>query len=326
MAHPPALALARGRPAPQRELCTFCRTQRPRLDVTTAASDQSRLPIVASFALADGARCTFRACGDDATAAVEALGAAMRLPDHRNLESPDCIDLTLDDDGCFRTQVLDDQPYKVAWHAAALAEHMDSEHGAGVLLLHMATVLASALEASRPALLLHAAAVEHAGAALLLAGHAGSGKTTAALSVPPPWRTLCDDAALVVRGPKGDWFVHPWPTWSRYIHLSGDGSWPAEPGVPLAGIYLLRPGLPLALRPIGTGEATLRLIQGAEQLTPRALEPCPGTGPQDRLHRFRTVAELVHAVPVRELRLKARDPFWQVLETSPTLSAAAHAR
>ena len=37
----------------------------------------------------------------------------------------------------------------------------------------------------------------------------------------PPWRSLCDDATLVVRDASGRYWAHPWPTWSRFYTLDG---------------------------------------------------------------------------------------------------------
>jgi hypothetical protein len=87
----------------------------------------------------------------------------------------------------------------------------------------------------RGGVVMHAALVTFDGQGYLLAGKSGAGKSTAASRVPPPWEALCDEMVLAVPDPAGDWWAHPWPTWSK-IALGGEGSWPVERAVPLGAM------------------------------------------------------------------------------------------
>jgi SynChlorMet cassette protein ScmC len=104
--------------------------------------------------------------------------------------------------------------------------------------------LAIAREAqSRGGLLLHGALATRTSGGILLAGPVNVGKSTASRRLPPPWRALCDDIALVIRGPQGSYWAHPWPTWSRFFHQGIDpppgGSWDVQQAVPLRAIFFL---------------------------------------------------------------------------------------
>lgn len=161
----------------------------------------------------------------------------------------------------------------------------------GLLAAEMAMNLQMAL-GQRRFLLLHAAAVERDGRALVLTGESGAGKSTlAALLQPRGWRLLADEFVLI---DPATGLVNPFP---RPISLKnaaiaaaeaafpGGHFGPLLPGTPkgdirhlvpdapsLAGmdrparpVLLLFPrfGLPAAERPVGAGEAFVRLTQAS---------------------------------------------------------------
>ena len=89
----------------------------------------------------------------------------------------------------------------------------------------------------RKLLVLHGSLLALDGRGVLLCGSSGSGKSTCARRIPPPWRALCDDAVLI-SNVGGAYFAQPLPTWSRFV--SGELH-PVRIGetVRLSGIYRL---------------------------------------------------------------------------------------
>jgi len=88
-------------------------------------------------------------------------------------------------------------------------------------------------------MILHAAAVERNGEAVLLAGKAGAGKSTACGRIMPPWRVLCDDLCLAVPSSHSGYFVHPLPTWSDLARKGESRRWEVSRGARLHGIFFL---------------------------------------------------------------------------------------
>jgi SynChlorMet cassette protein ScmC len=111
-----------------------------------------------------------------------------------------------------------------------------------VAMLRLALAIARGAQ-SRGGLLLHGAFATQTSDGILLAGPGSVGKRTASRRLPPPWRALCDDTSLVIRGPQGSYWAHPWPTWSRFFHQGIDpppgGSWDVQQAVPLRAIFFL---------------------------------------------------------------------------------------
>jgi|GEM_PF-2289147 len=93
-------------------------------------------------------------------------------------------------------------------------------------------------------LVLHGALLSHpvyGGVALLAPG--GTGKSTCARRIVPPWTALCDDMILVVRTHSGSYSAHPLPTWSEvYGRVNWDRTWPIESHVPMERLYFLQRG------------------------------------------------------------------------------------
>ena len=118
--------------------------------------------------------------------------------------------------------------FAMVTHHAALLLDADCERGLAVLtkqpperldlslqnLLRVAAAWALARRAG--GLLVHAAAVERDGRAVLLLGHSGAGKTTAA-RLAGAGSVLADDVAVLTASTDedGSWLVHPSPFWAE---------------------------------------------------------------------------------------------------------------
>jgi hypothetical protein len=89
------------------------------------------------------------------------------------------------------------------------------------------------------ALLVHGALAEYCGSGFIMAGPGTVGKSTASRRLPSSWRSLSDDMTLVVRDDQGQYWAHPWPTWSRFHYGGPGGSWAVERAVPHPAVFFL---------------------------------------------------------------------------------------
>jgi hypothetical protein len=149
-------------------------------------------------------------------------------------------------------------------------------------------------------------------AGILLAGRSGVGKTTASNRLPLPWRALCDDATLVVRDEQGQYWVHPWPTWSRLFGEHADDRWDVQAAVPLRAIFVVDQAAQDWVTPAGAGEAAGLLLEVARQAS-RFL--WVGATPDElgafHARRFENLCALAQAVPVYLLDVSLHGAFWE---------------
>jgi len=82
-------------------------------------------------------------------------------------------------------------------------------------LMQLSLVIAQQSQ-TRGGFLLHGALIEKDGWSVILAGPGGVGKTTASSRLRSPWRSLSDDATLVVRDVHGTYWAHPWPDLEQF--------------------------------------------------------------------------------------------------------------
>jgi len=113
----------------------------------------------------------------------------------------------------------------------------------------------------------HAALLERDGEAIMIAAPGGTGKSTCASRVPPPWHALCDDTVLLV--PVGGvYYAHPLPPWSDFlIRDMHDRRWNVEYAVPVTKIWFLEHGERDQAVPLEKGQAASRLYQSAVQVS-----------------------------------------------------------
>jgi SynChlorMet cassette protein ScmC len=164
-------------------------------------------------------------------------------------------------------------------------------------------------------LLVHGALAERDGFGVVLAGPGGIGKSTISRRLPPPWRSLSDDATLIVRDGDGAYWAHPWPTWSRFMFGGPGGTWDVEHAVPLRGIFFLFQDTSSWTERVGSSEAAALLVESAEQI----LGHIQSMIAQDdlralRLRRFDNISGMVHTVPCYLLHVDHEGPFWEVID------------
>jgi len=167
----------------------------------------------------------------------------------------------------------------------------------------------------RGGLLLHAALAEHRGSGFAMAGPSGVGKSTASGRLPPPWRSLCDDATLVVRDRDGRWWAHPWPTWSCFFQGGPGGSWPVEQAVPLRSIFFLSQSPSDRLEPVSATQAAALTMESAVGLAWEAYRLTDeNTAKALSSYGVRAAQALASAVPAYSLKVSLQGRFWDEIE------------
>ncbi len=162
---------------------------------------------------------------------------------------------------------------------------------------------------------IHCALVERDGRGVLLVGRSGAGKSTASGRLPPPWRVLGDDLALVVRRPGGGFAVHPLPTWSAVGPDPEKRMWEINRGVSLAAVFFLAQSAKDEILPAGEAMATTVLTDAAMtifrsvRVQEQSLEKTLLGG-----NVFANAAAVAGSVPSRILRLSLTGRFWEKMD------------
>ena len=166
-------------------------------------------------------------------------------------------------------------------------------------------------------LLIHGALAERNGSGVILAASGGTGKTTASNRIPPPWRSLSDDATLVVRDGNGNYFAHPLPTWSRFFDNGPGGSWEVEQGVPLVAVFFLTQSPEDHAEPLNAGEAAAYLMQSVHQITgvPARTGCTPAESESICEMELAAVSALVKVIPAYLLQISLTGRFWELIDS-----------
>ncbi len=166
-------------------------------------------------------------------------------------------------------------------------------------------------------LLLHGALAERNGHGVILAGPSDVGKTTASRRLEPPFRSLSDDATLVVRDGRGDYWAHPWPTWSQLRYGGHGRSWDVQHAVRLQGIFFLTHATEDRAEPIGTGRASTLLLESSKQVWPPLWD---GDNHQTlrmfAMKRFQAACDLAESTRRHILHMTRSGPFCSHIEKS----------
>jgi len=191
-----------------------------------------------------------------------------------------------------------------------------SDHWGGpyVNLVILSLVFARQAQ-TRGGVLVHGALAERDGSGVILIAPGGTGKTSASNRLPPPWRSLCDDATLVVRDPQGAYWAHPWPTWSRFLDGGPGGSWDVQKAVPVKGIFCLAQAAEDRVERVGRGQAVSLLGEAVGQISAFMV---PGLSPEElrvlRLEQFNNLCLMARVVPVHVLHISLTGHFWREIE------------
>lgn len=168
---------------------------------------------------------------------------------------------------------------------------------------------------SRGGMLVHGALIVRDGMGVILAGPSGVGKTTACSRLPDTWRSLSDDTTLIVRDPSGDYWAHPWPTWSRFFFGGEGGSWDVGTSVQLKAICFLSQSSELDLVLLGEGEMACLSMDTVEQACIPITREISGEDLQ-KLNTllFKNICQMVKTVSGCRLNLDLISPFYEWIE------------
>jgi SynChlorMet cassette protein ScmC len=159
---------------------------------------------------------------------------------------------------------------------------------------------------------LHAALVERDGKSYAIAAPGGTGKSTCARRIPPPWRALCDDEVLVVRDKTGIYHAHPLPTWKEYLYYKSNRTWNVQYHAPLAGIFFLVQSENNEVEPIGQGKATTFIYRSASQVFYKSwLRINPDTRSELRIQAFENASRMAESIPTFLMRVSLTGSFWE---------------
>jgi SynChlorMet cassette protein ScmC len=298
-----------------------------------------------NLVLADGSRWVIAAGDEAAVAIVSRLGDAMQLREMS--PSAPLPPATFATFGTSRTgtvepprhgivrrllvlvDVHNPEASQATWHAplafedegfvvCALRSFAHSD-GLYIQLMELSSILAHDAQ-TRGGILLHGALAEKDGIGVILAAPGGTGKSTASDRLPAPWRSLCDDTTLVVRDAQGNYWAHPWPTWSRFLGegsggTRSGGTWDVQNAVPLKGVFFLSQAFEDDVEFVGPGHAVSLLVECAKQAVQFMAW---GLSKEDtralHLERFNNLCVLARAVPTHVLHISLTGAFWQEIE------------
>lgn len=161
----------------------------------------------------------------------------------------------------------------------------------------------------------HAALVELDGKGVLLAGPGGSGKSTLCRHLPKGWCAWSDDQALIVRGRKGSYMVHPAPTWSVHLWQRTEMTWNVEKHLPLTAIFFIEPAAFDQVVPMGQGQAAAYLAESAMQVSSPSLNRLDQKEARAvKRELFENASDLAREIPAYKLQVTLKDRFCEEIE------------
>lgn len=161
----------------------------------------------------------------------------------------------------------------------------------------------------------HAGLAARNGKGVLFAAPGGTGKSTCCRRLPPPWKALCDDEALLVKDTQGAYMAHPFPTWSEYLFQRSEKTWDVEQHVPLSALFFLEQAERDEVVAIGTGKASVYITESSTQICRRDWRYLDK---KEEVRRktmlFDNACALAKAVPAYILRVSLTGEFWKLVE------------
>lgn len=281
-----------------------------------------------SLALADGSRWEIFAGDEKAASIVSKLGCAMQLSMTTGVIEP-----LRHGNLCRLLVQVDAQTSKPDFYISWASKNRGNvvcilspcENWGGLYFHFLRLSLIFAREAqARGGVLIHGALAERDGVGVILTAPGGTGKTTASNRLPVPWRSLCDDTALVVRDLRGNYWAHPWPTWSRLLEEGPGGcTWDVQSAVPVKAIFFLSQAVEDRVERIGPGHAVSMLLECVGQASAlMASGLCETELRALHLERFNNLCAMVRVVPAHMLHISLTGAFWQ--EIDQALEDATH--
>jgi len=272
-----------------------------------------------NLVLADESRWEITAGSEEAASIVLQLGYAMQLgkttgaiePRHHDMR---CRLLVTTDAHTSMTDYYTPLPSEDDGFAVCTLHPCNSIDGCFIQLMQLSLVIAHHVQA-HGGFLIHGALACREGHGVIMAAPGGTGKTTASNRLPDPWRSLSDDTTLVVRDSFGNYWAHPWPTWSRFLDGGPGGAWNVQKAVPLKSIFFLSHAVKDRVESVGPGQAVSLLLEGVKQAS--MFMPLRLFKEKTRalhLERFDNLCALSRVVPTHVLHISLTGAFWQEIE------------
>jgi SynChlorMet cassette protein ScmC len=269
--------------------------------------------------LADGSHWKIATRGEQAVSIASQLGRAMQLSMATGAIEPSqrgnlcrllvLVDSHTSEADCYIPLVSENDGVVVC----VLRSYNHSD-GLYIQLMQLSLVIAREAQA-RGGVLIHGALAELDSMGVILAAPGGTGKTTASNRLPAPWRSLCDDTTLVVRDAQGNYWAHPWPTWSRFLDGGLGGTWDVQSAIPVKGIFFLSQAVEDRVERVGPGHAVSLLVESAEQASQLMAR---GLKKEDirvlHMERFNNLCSLARVIPTHTLRISLTGTFWKEIE------------
>ncbi len=277
--------------------------------------------------LADGT-CWVIAAGDEgASPVVDVFARAMSLPEHA---SPGRFLWVVSEERMTQMHKGEDDLFHILNPAAGSGVYFEQLHGLSYAIA--CQVL------SNGGILLHGALAEYVapiatiqgkceGVGVIMAAPSGTGKTTASNRLRLPWTSLCDDLTLVVRDAQGNYWAHPWPTWSQFWYGRPGGPWNTPRAVPLSAIFLLVRNQHDYTEKVGSGRSVSLLLEIAKQAVHAKEKRQKMSRIRTlRLMRFNNLCAITKIIPLRILYFSADGMFWVEMEKALQASSLERRR
>lgn len=154
---------------------------------------------------------------------------------------------------------------------------------------------------------------------VLLVGPGNVGKTTASNRLPPPWQALSDDTTLVLPDRYGQYWAHPWPTWSRFYSNSVEpaqgGSWDVQRGVPLQAIFFLYQSSRDRVEPYNPAWSMALLMDAVQQVGWNMIISMGENEIRSNYQeQLRAVENMMQVVPAFRLCVSLNGEFWKEMK------------
>jgi len=272
-----------------------------------------------NFVLADGSCWEIVAVDEEAAAIVSQLGRAMQLcatpastaPSHQGKICRLLVQVAAHSSAVNYFVPLASKNDGVV---VCILSPCDQWEGPYVHLLRLSLIFAREAQV-KGGILIHGALAERNGIGVILTAPSGTGKSTASNRLPAPWRSLCDDATLVVRDQQGSYWAHPWPTWSRFQDDGSGGSWDVQKAVPLKGIFFLTQAFEDRIERVGSGQTVSLLGKCVGQVS-RFMTAGLSKEERHALHmeQFNNICALSRDIPIHLLHISLTGAFWEQIE------------
>jgi hypothetical protein len=159
----------------------------------------------------------------------------------------------------------------------------------------------------------HGGMVIRDGISYILTAPGGGGKTTAVSRLPPPWKALSDDAALILPSADKGFVVYPLPNWievvKRYKNIPDAANCPITSSYQLGGILLLKKADHENLSVIEPLDAVQHIYRALSEQSKVLL-----IRNLFRKDLFHISSEIARTVPFREMELTRDGNFWDMLK------------